>query len=160
VALGDFSWDQTDREWGTASAVYSESKPVAIIADKFYQFDSGVTFAVGPVEVTLTRTGLTIVGQDRFGQWQIDPGTIKEVLGMWPVFRAPTGTIVQLWVGAQESTDDPITWEGPYDFQVGVSSFQDFTVSGRYVAVRFSSKGQLPWELLSYDLDIVNVGER
>jgi len=160
VALGDFTWDETDRDWGTASAVYSESKPIALLEDRFYQFDTGVTFQVGPVEVSLTRTGLTIVGQDRFGQWQINPQTIKEVLGMWPVFRAPKGVVVQLWVGAQENTDDPILWEGPYDFHIGVDSFQDFLVSGRYIAVRFTSKGQLPWELLSYDLDIVDVGER
>jgi hypothetical protein len=160
VALGDLSWDETERDWGTASAVYSESKPVAILGNSFVQFDSGVTFQAGPVEVSLTRTGLTIVGQDRFGQWQINPGTIKEILGMWPVFRAPTGVVVQLWCGAQESTEESITWEGPYDFRVGIDSFQDFLVSGRYMAVRFTSKGQLPWELLSYDLDIVDVGER
>lgn len=158
MALGDLSWDETDRDWGTASAVYSESKPVAIIGDRFFQFDSGVTFQAGPVEVSLTRTGLTIVGQDRFGQWQISPETIKEVLGMWPVFKAATGTVVQLWVGAQDATDEPITWEGPYDFRIGIDSFQDFTISGRYIGVRFTSKGQLPWELLSYGLDIVEVG--
>jgi len=160
VALGDLSWDETDRQWGDASAVYSEAKPVAIIGDRFYQFDSGVTFAAGPVEVSLTRTGLTILGQDRFGQWEIDPSIIKMVLGMWPVFRAAKGTVVQLWVGGQDSADEEITWEGPYDFQIGVDDFQDFTVSGRMIAVRFTSKGQLPWELLSYDLDIVPVGER
>lgn len=158
MALGDLTWDQVEREWGAASAIYSESKPVAILGDSFVQFDAGTQFQAGPVEVSLTRTGLTIVGQDRFGQWQIDPGSIKEILGMWPVFRAPKGTIVKISVGAQESTDEPITWEGPYDFRVGVDSFQDFLVSGKYLAVRFTSKAQLPWELLSYDLDLENVG--
>jgi hypothetical protein len=160
MALGDLTWDETDRAWGDASAIYSESRPVAIIGDRFYQFDAGVNFAVGPVEVTLGRTGLTIVGQDRFGQWMVDPGVEKLVTGMWPVFRAPAGTVVQIWVGAQESTEDPITWEGPRDFRVGIDKFQDFLVSGTHIAVRFTSMGQPPWELLSYDLDIEPVGER
>jgi len=160
MALGDLSWDETEREWGTASAVYSEARPVAIVGDRFYQFDAGNAFNSGPVEVALTRTGLTIIGQDRFGQWQINPEVIKEVLGIWPVFKAPTGTVVKLWVGAQDQTDDPITWEGPYDFRIGIDSFQDFTVSGRYIAVRFTSSGQGPWELLSYTLDVDEVGER
>jgi hypothetical protein len=160
VALGDLTWDETEREWGQASAVYSESKPVAIIGDRFVQFDAGVTFLAGPVEVSLTRTGLTIVGQDRFGQWQVDPAVVKLVQGMWPVFKAATGTVVQLWVGGQESADGPITWEGPYDFRIGIDKYQDFLVSGTHIAVRFTSRGALPWELLSYDLDLTAIGEQ
>jgi len=33
-------------------------------------------------------------------------------------------------------------------------------VSGRYLAVRFTSVGQLPWELMSYGMDIAIVGGR
>lgn len=160
MALGDFSWDETEREWGAASAVYSESRPVGIAGDRFVQFDAGVNFQAGPVTVTLSRTGLTITGVDRFGQWEINPQLIKFVNGMWPVFKAPRGTVVQLWIGGQDSPDEEITFEGPYDFRVGIDDFQGFTVSGRYIAVRFTSLGQPPWELLSYDLDVTTVGER
>jgi hypothetical protein len=160
MALGDLSWDETDRAWGDASAIYSESRPVAILGDRFFQFDSGSNFQAGPVQVSLTRTGLTITGQDRFGQWTIDPGLIKEILGMWPVFKGVTGTIVQLWVGSQDSPGEEITFEGPYDFRIGIDDFQDFNKSGRYMAVRFTSSGQPPWELLSYDVDLEPVGER
>lgn len=160
MALGDLSWDETDREWGTASAVYSEARPVAIIGNRFYQWDAGNQFNSGPVEVSLTRTGLTIIGQDRFGQWQVNPEIVKEVLGLWPVFRGVTGSIVQLWVGAQSAANEPITWEGPYDFRIGIDNFQDFTVSGTHIAIRFTSRGQPAWELLSYTMDIEPVGDR
>ena len=160
MAFSDLKWDQAgDRTWGDASAIYSEAKPVAIVGDLFWQFEAGQDFGSGPVEVALTRTGLTIVGQDRFGQWEIDPTIVKLANGMWPVFKAEPGVVVQLWLGAQASPDLPITWEGPYDFRIGIDKYQDFDVSGEYLAVRFTSKGQLPWELLSYTLNIEDIGE-
>lgn len=153
-------WDNNDEEWGQADLVYSEARPIMLVGIEFYRADDGIDFGPVPIDATLTRTGLTIVGQDRFGQFTVDPGVMKQVCGMWPIFQANPGTVVQLWAGGQENPDDPITWEGPYDFRIGIDSFQDFTVSGRYNAVRFTSVAQKPWSLLSYDLDIEPVGER
>lgn len=153
-------WDTDNRAWGTADFVYSEDKPVMLVGNEFYQADAGVNFEGEPVRVTLSRSGLTIYGRSRDGQWKIDPTSIKEVTGMFPIISGVPGTIVKISVGSQESPNDPIRWEGPYDFIVGTSIFQDFTVSGRYLSVKFESSGQQPWELLSYDLDIERVGGR
>ncbi len=76
------------------------------------------------------------------------------------MIRGVPGTVVKISIGSQMNPDEPIYWEGPYNFTLGVDYFQDFTVSGRYLAVRFESEGQEPWELSSYDLDLEEVGDR
>lgn len=154
------AWDTDDKTWGQADFVYAEDKPVMLVESEFFQVDEGERFGDTQVDVVLTRTGLTIAGRDRQGQWKIDPTLVKEVTGIFPLIRAVPGTIVRVSIGSQETPDDAVRWEGPYDFICGVDFFKDFTVAGRYLAVRFESKGQPPWELLSYDLDLEPVGGR
>jgi len=160
VSLDNSIWDNNDEEWGQADLVYSEARPIMLVAAEFYRADDGVNFGDQPIEASLTRTGLAIIGRDRFGQWTIDPTVIKEIVGLYPIIKGNPGTVIQIWCGSQESPDDSVAWEGPYDFRVGIDSFLDFLVSGRYLAVRFTSVGQLPWELMSYGMDIAIVGGR
>lgn len=153
-------WDTDNRPWGAADFAYSEAKPIMIIGSEFFQAEEGASAGGNPVRVSLVRTGLTIFGRDQHGKPKVDPGMIKFVSGLWPSIKGLPGTVVKLYVGAQETPDSPILWEGPYDFVVGTSYFQDFTVSGRYIAVRFESIGQEVWELSGYDLDIDPIGGR
>jgi len=131
-----------------------------IIGNAFFQAEAGVNFGDVAVNVSLVRTGLTIYGRDRFGQWKIDPGLVKEITGLFPMIRGLPGTVIKVSVGFQDDPNDPVTWEGPYDYVLGQNFFQDFTIAGKYLAVRFESVGQESWELVSYDLDIELVGGR
>jgi hypothetical protein len=153
-------WETDNQPWGAADFVYADNKPVMIIGNEFFQADRDLRFAELPLNVRLMRSGLTIMGRDRFGNWKSDPSTMKECSGIWPIIRGTPGQIVNIYIGAQESTEDPITWEGPLRFVIGSTVFCDCTVTGRYLAVRFESLDIDPWELLSYDLDVEIVGER
>jgi hypothetical protein len=154
------SWDQADYEWGQAPLIHARDYPMLITDNIFFQGDVGGTFDREPVEVILERIGLTLLGRDRQGNWKVDPSKIKFIGGVWPVMRGLPGTQVRLYVGSQEHTEDPIEWEGPYLCTIGETNFVDFTVSGRYVGLRFESSGQEPWELISYDLELTTVGAR
>lgn len=151
-------WDQNISAWGDADFIYSEAKPIMLVGNEFYQADNGTMFGEENVQVVLSRTGLTIFGRARDGMWKVDPTTIKEVTGIYPVMRAESGTTVQISIGSQAAPDDPVSWEGPYDFVIGTDFYLDFIVSGRYIGVRFESLGQKPWELLGYDLELKVVG--
>jgi hypothetical protein len=129
-----------------------------LLGSEFFQADNGVDFGGDAIKVSLTRTGLTIFGRDRDGQWKVNPTIIKEVTGIWPIFRGVPGTLIMISVGSQPTPDEPIRWEGPREFIVGQDFFLDFTVADRYISVRFESSGQRPWELLSYDLELEIVG--
>jgi hypothetical protein len=153
-------WETDNLPWGAADFVYADDKPVMIIGNEFYQADRDLRFGETALRVVLMRSGLTIMGRDRFGNWKADPTTTKELTGLWPIIRGVPGTRINIYAGAQDSTDDPIRWEGPFPFIIGTTTFCDFTVSGRYLAVRFESQDVEPWELLSYDLDLEVIGER
>lgn len=153
-------WDTDNQPWGSADFVYAANKPVLIIGNEFYQADRDLRFGETPLRCVLMRSGLTIFGKDRFGNWKSDPTSVKIAQGVWPIIRGVPGTRISVYLGAQDSTDEPLRWDGPYNFIVGVSRFCDLVVSGVYLAVRFESQDAEPWELLSYDLDLEIVGER
>lgn len=159
--FGDLvTWDMDDAIWSQPVVAHAKDWPVFILENRFFQADFGGSFDREPVRVILERTGLSIFGRDRQGNWKADPTMIKFVSGIWPLVRGTPGSRLKIYVGSQMATEDPIDWEGPYDFFVGQDNFLDFTVSGRYIALRFESEGQEPWELVSYDLDLTVVGER
>ena len=79
---------------------------------------------------------------------------------LWPLIRGTPGDTINIYVGAQDSTDEPIRWEGPFPYIIGTTVHCDFMVSGRYLAVRFESQDIDPWELLAYDIDLEIIGER
>jgi len=153
-------WDTDNQPWGSADFIYAQAKPVMIIGNEFYQADSDLRFGEISLKVVLSRTGLTILGRDRFGQWKSDPSSMKEVTGVWPLIRGTAGTIIDVYIGAQDSTEDPVRWEGPYQYTCGQTTYMDFSVTGRFLGIRFESLDQEPWELLSYDLELELVGER
>jgi len=164
VGQADFgdqtSWESDDATWGQPSLIHAREWPVFTKELQFFQADIGSKFYNEAVHAVLERTGLSVLGRDRFGNWKVNPGVIKFVSGLWPLFRGTPGDKIRIYVGSQMQTEEPITWEGPYEATIGETEFLDYTVSGRYIAVRFESIGQNPWELVSYDLDITTVGGR
>jgi hypothetical protein len=67
-------WETDDVAWGVAEYAYSKHMPVFIKDNTFFQVDVGSNFGADPIEIMLVRTGLTITGKDRQGNWKIDPG--------------------------------------------------------------------------------------
>ena len=79
-------------------------------------------------------------------------------LSVWPTILGPTGQAVKIWLGAHETPDGSIDWEGPYDFFIGQDTFVDFAVAGKYLAVRFESSGIPVWTLQSFDIEYEIIG--
>lgn len=153
-------WETDNQPWGEADFVYGANKPIMLFGNEFLQADSGLRFGELPLRVVLMRSGLTIMGRDRFGNWKSDPRSTKEATMLWPIIRGTPGDIINVYLGAQDTTEEAIRWEGPFAYVIGTTVHCDFTVSGRYLAVRFESEDIEPWELLSYDLDLEIIGER
>lgn len=154
------AWEGDDAIWSQPKVAHARDWPVFVLDRRLYQADFGTNFDSEPVKVILERTGLSLIGRDRQGNWKADATVVKFVSGIWPLIRGTPGSVIKVYVGSQMTTEEAVSWEGPYQFVVGVTNFLDFTVSGCYIAVRFESDGQDPWELISYDLDLTLVGER
>lgn len=158
------TWEDAQYPWGGSTLRDIKPLPVFAYEFDFYQADSADTFitpqGIQGIPVVLERLGLTIYGRDRQGQWKEDPDLVKLVKGLYPIIRAEPGTVVNIYVGAQEDMEGAITWDGPHPFIVGTDTSVKPLISGPFIAVRFESAGQKPWKLLSYDLDITTVGRR
>jgi hypothetical protein len=158
------TWEEANYPWGGSTLRDIKPLPVFAYEFDFYQADSADTFitpqGVQGIPVVLERLGLTIYGRDRQGQWKEDPDVVKLVKGLYPIIRAEPGTVVNIYVGAQDDMEGAITWDGPHPFVVGTDTSVKPLISGPFIAVRFESAGQKPWKLLSYDLDITTVGRR
>lgn len=153
------SWDTINGAWGDADAALSEDKPVYFVGAEFYQEGLGTLYNGLPIISSLVRTGLTITGKGRKGEWTIDPTVVKEVTGIYPVIRGTPGQVVTIKIGAADFPDDPIRWDAARDFRIAIDSYLDYVISGKYIAVSFESEGNEPWELLSYELEINAIGQ-
>jgi hypothetical protein len=74
---------------------------------------------------------------DSQGTLRVDFTTRKLVTAVWPRIVGVTCPCVDVYVGAQESPDDPVNWEGPYEFNPGVDEFVATWISGKLISVRF-----------------------
>jgi hypothetical protein len=154
-------WDNADRPWGQADAVYAEAKPVMLFGNRFFQADNGALDELeNPVEVRLVRTGLTVSGRDRKGEWTHEPTIVKEITGIYPVIRGVAGSRIYIAVGSQMLAEESILWTPEKEFILGQDFFLDFIVAGRFLALSLRSLGQHPWELISYELEVPLIGSR
>ena len=107
----------------------------------------------------LERTGLCVVGVDRAGRPIVDQTKVKFVRAVFPKISAPNGFTLSISLGASDTPDGTVDWEGPYDFTVGTDLKVDFMVSGKYLAIRFEETSDQPWELAGYTLDMDIISE-
>ena len=103
----------------------------------------------------IERTGITV---DESGQ--PNASTVKKVLSVWPKMSSNDANTVNVYVGAQMSTEESITWEGPYTFNPDSQSKVPVRVTGKYIGVKFESTGDQTWRLDGYSLDVKNAGNR
>ena len=106
----------------------------------------------------IPRTGLTMDEQG-----QPDQSMVKRISAVWPKMKVnpdSSSDTVNIYVGHQMSTEEAITWEGPYTFNPDTQSKVPVRVTGKYIGVKFESTTDTTWQLNGYSLDIKNAGQR
>lgn len=117
--------------------------------------DEGVDFR-GYVE----KTSSPIAGLSRDGNVLLDPSQIKQVNEIWPEIRQQGGAGVDIYVGGQDTLEDPITWEGPLTFVSGTDDKVDCCTVGRYLSIRFETTDQSQWKLDGYSMNVELLGQQ
>jgi hypothetical protein len=108
----------------------------------------------------LERQALPLVRGGRLGNHPITPRFVKFIRGLYPVFEGEEGTSVNVSIGVQDQLKNPVEWEGPYPFAIGVDQFEDYQSSGRYISIRYETDQLADWKLQGYDIDLEILGER
>lgn len=137
-----------------------ERRPVLIVGHEFHRVDMGEDFDGAPISVSLERTGWTVEGMNRDGTIRNNPSSVKILRELFPVIRGELGTVIDIYAGGQAKTpEDPVVYQGPFPFVVGVDTSVQPLVEVVFLAVKFMSDGQPPWALLSLDLDVDPAGD-
>jgi hypothetical protein len=145
-------WSQDGDTWGSDLTLWNgpdfvPSASHCIMASndtKLYLLDGSASFNGVIANAFLERRGLSFDS----------PESIKLIKGVRPRVSGSTGQSIQIQIG---SSDDPFTeptWGLPMTHIIGSTIANDCLVSGRYIAIRFSTGSAYQWRLDSYDIDI------
>ena len=153
------TWTSEDKNWSeiTTSSFISKEGKTLIMASasdtKLYRNGTGHTEDGTDMTSFIERTGLSMDAQG-----QPNHAMVKQVTSVWPKMSGTDS--VNVYVGAQMSTEESITWEGPYTFDPDTQSKVPVRVTGKYIGVKFESTGDQTWRLDGYSLDVQNAGIR
>lgn len=142
-------WKSDNTSWGGPDFVPATARTIMASADqKLYLMDSSSSFDGAIPKSYVERRGLSFEA----------PNRIKMVKAVIPRITGTVGETVSVQVGASSSPyDDPVY--GPTMHHVIGETFRnECFVTGRYIAIRFSTGSAFSWRLDSYDLDIVDAG--
>lgn len=140
------NWDSQTSQWSTQARrrlLYGAPSLTKIFAKNV-----GYAFGASTPTCFLERTGLVLAKDG------IEYTNRKLIKRIWPKWRGSSQLTVRL--GAQEETDDTITWQSPKVFDPA-QKYLDFEAVGRLPAVRFSTSDNLPGQLEGYDLEFENI---
>lgn len=82
-----------------------------------------------------------------------DLGDLKFIRGIYPKITGEAGTDVEVYVGYQFQPDEAVTWQGPFTYTIGTTTFIPCRVTGRLMAIKFRSNGSHHWQVMSFQID-------
>jgi hypothetical protein len=126
---------------------------------RFLLYDEGLQDEGSPYRGYIERASMPIAGIGRDGQPVMDATSIKQINEIWPEITQQGGTGVDIWLGGQDSLNDPITWQGPRTFDPSTDDKVDFDVTGRYISIRFETTDNSLWKLDSYAMNLEVLGQ-
>ncbi len=130
-----------------------------ITTPRFVLYDQGFNDEGSDFRGYVERTSSPIAGTGQDGQPVMDASVIKQVNEVWPELTQQAGAGVDIYVGGQDTLNDPIAFQGPFTFVPGTDDKIDCDVTGRYISIRFESNDQSLWKLDSYALNIERLGK-
>lgn len=91
-----------------------------------------------------------------------DYTTEKLVRGIYPRISGTAGGVVNVYLGSQQRIDQEPTWSTAFPFVIGSTEYCDFVggcEAAKLHSLKFESTGDVAWQLLGYDADVVPAGE-
>jgi hypothetical protein len=142
------TWDSDNTPWDGSSAQLNRT--LSVIASnnqKLFLLDNGYTNNGTAINAFIERKGLSVG----------EPESVKLIRGVRPRIFGDNGYVnVQVGYGATPY-DEPI-YNPAVQFNVNSTVSIDSMVTGRYMAIKFSSGTATNWRLDSYDVDVQKAG--
>lgn len=154
------TWETTNDEWNADDVTWNRNdrrRGIACVTDKteLRAIDQGLTRDGENFTATLQRTGLSIVGRKRNGEWIVDFKKLKTFKRVWLKIE---GAPVTVRIGAQMLVDGPVTWRSPQIFDPATQVYVDIEpITGRAMAIEIASTAAGDWKLMGYKPEL-NIG--
>lgn len=143
-------WDTDALPWGESNYNPSKLKIImtSVANDKIYLVGNTTVFDDVSFTSTLERDGLSMS----------DDRGMKFVSSVTPHVTGE-GTM-QVYVGSQYIQGGPVTWKGPFAYDIGTQFKVDCRVTGRYIAIKFVTESLASWNLNGYTFEFEPVAGR
>jgi hypothetical protein len=150
-------WDDPSFAAFGDAIIYGDGPGLELVQHDESRFldEAGVAY-----ESYLERRQCSLVGVKNDGTPRYDPTSLKFIRALWPRIEATRGTKIEISIGTQMSSGEPIAWEGPITFHVGEDEFINPLVQGRLISYRFAESSGVDWSLLGYDVELEISGKR
>ena len=89
-----------------------------------------------------------------------DQASQKFVSAVWPKLEVTGDNTINVYVGSQMSTEDAVTWEGPFLYNPNSQSKVSCRVTGKYFGVKFESSSDVDWKLHGVGFEVAMRGTR
>jgi len=164
IPVTGLTWAAQTKTWAADTAPWASSKRRRIVVcnpntKKLILLDDVNTLTRDGVAFTglLQRTGLSVTGQKRNGEWIVDLKNQKMIRVLWPKVQAAAPGI-QVRVGYAQLINGTIAWNPYQQFDPNVNLFvEGCEGQGRSISVEF--KSQNAYRLDGYKIDLEPVGE-
>ena len=152
-------WDDTFGEWDTRIDKWGERSYFNVLQELvFAGYGDKKMYRSGTGNKADTENMYSVI--ERTGYDLGDPGSVKFVRAVWPKISVSGSNTVNVSVCSQMSPDDPLNWEGPYQYNPDMQSKVSCRVTGKYFGIKVESEGDFTWRLHGYEFDMDQAGRR
>lgn len=145
----DAPWDSDLTAWNGPDFTPDTTRVMMGSADsKLYLLDASASFDGELPDAYLERTGLAFDASDR----------VKMITSIVPRITGNDGGTVVVRVGTADAPGAAPEWLEAFDYVIGETVECDFTVAGRYLAIRFETGTAFSWSLSGFDILVEDVG--
>jgi len=172
IAIGEVAegsattWASSTGTWGSTSSLWNSRVSSAAANEllmldgantKFFKGDSTNQFDAVNVSSFVEKTGLAIIGKDRFGQPKVDLEHRKIIRRIWLKLEGGPVTVRALM---QEELKGSVTYSSSMPFDPATQRYVDLPtpLSGLLMGLRIESEADVNWKLHGYDIDYEVLG--
>jgi hypothetical protein len=149
--------------WSTATGAWATSwenvENVLLFASptdtKLYRDGVGNKEDTSNMTAFVERTGLTFTAQNN-----PDQSTVKRIKAIWPKMTVTNSDTVDFYVGTQMSTEEGVSWKGPYPFNPDTQSKVSLRASGKLYGVKIETTTDTDWRLEGLEFELEDAGRR
>jgi len=150
------SWASAEGHW---AQTYDKYQDVLVFASptntKLYRDRSGNTEDGTNMTSYIERTGLSLTAQGT-----PDQTTVKRIKAIWPKMTVENEDTVDFYVSSQMSTEEAISWKGPFSFNPDSQSKVSCRSAGKLYGIKIESTGDTSWRLTGLEFELEDAGRR